>query len=248
LGLEVRTPVSLKNTDEQRAFAELNADAAVVVAYGLILPKAILDAPKLGCFNIHASLLPRWRGAAPIQRAIEAGDPRSGVTIMRMDEGLDTGPKVLVDAVDITPDMNAEQLHDALSDMGARLIVEALAGVADGTLTAQPQPDDGVTYAQKIHKAETRIDWNLSAEAISAQVRAFYPLAWFERDGQRVRVCSASVEPGSGTPGAVLDGQLLIACGVGAVRLIEVQPAGKNVMSADAYVRGNPLRTDEKFV
>jgi len=177
-GHEVRTPVSLKNTDEQRAFAELNADAAVVVAYGLILPKAVLDAPKLGCFNIHASLLPRWRGAAPIQRAIEAGDERSGVTIMEMDEGLDTGAMVLGDAVDIPPDMNAEQLHDALSDMGARLIVEALAGVADGTLTAQPQPDDGVTYAKKIDKAETRIDWNLSAQAISAQVRAFYPLAW----------------------------------------------------------------------
>lgn len=247
LGLEVRTPVSLKNADEQRAFAELNADAAVVVAYGLILPKAVLDAPKLGCFNIHASLLPRWRGAAPIQRAIEAGDERSGVTIMEMDEGLDTGAMVLGDAVDIPPDMNAEQLHDALSDMGARLIVEALAGVADGTLTAQPQPDDGVTYAKKIDKAETRIDWNLSAQAISAQVRAFYPLAWFERNGQRVRVCSAQVEPGAGTPGAVLDGQLLVACGVGAVRLNEVQPAGKNVMSAEAYVRGNPLRTDEVF-
>lgn len=246
-GLEVRTPVSLKNTDEQRAFAELNADAAVVVAYGLILPKAILDAPKRGCFNIHASLLPRWRGAAPIQRAIEAGDQRSGVTIMQMDEGLDTGAMVLANALDIAPDMNAQQLHDALSDMGARLIVEALASVADGTLTAQPQPENGVTYAKKIDKAETRIDWQLSAEALSAQVRAFYPLAWFERDGQRVRVCSVSVEPGSGTPGAVLDKQLLVACGSGAVKLIEVQPAGKNVMSADAYVRGNPLRTDEVF-
>ncbi|OEJ69262.1 methionyl-tRNA formyltransferase [Magnetovibrio blakemorei] len=248
LGLEVRTPVSLKNTDEQRAFAELNADAAVVVAYGLILPKVILDAPKLGCFNIHASLLPRWRGAAPIQRAIEAGDRQSGVTIMHMDEGLDTGDMVLVKAIDTSPDMNAQQLHDALSDMGARLIVQALAGVVDGTLSAQPQPEDGVTYAKKIDKAETRIDWHLSAEAISAQVRAFYPLAWFERDGQRVRVCSASVELGSGAPGEVLDGQLLVACGEGAVRLIDVQPAGKNVMSADAYVRGNPLRMDEVFI
>lgn len=246
-GLEVRTPVSLKNADEQRAFAELNADAAVVVAYGLILPKAILDAPKLGCFNIHASLLPRWRGAAPIQRAIEAGDARSGVTIMHMDEGLDTGPMMRIEAVDIPPDMNAEQLHDALSQMGARLIVEALAGVADGTLTAQPQPEDGVTYAKKIDKAETRIDWQLSAAAINAQVRAFYPLAWFERDGQRVRVCRASVEPGSGDPGAVLDKQLLIACGDGAVRLLDVQPAGKNVMSSEAYVRGNPLQGDEVF-
>lgn len=240
-GIEVRTPVSLKGEDEQAAFADLNADAAVVVAYGLILPKAILDAPRNGCFNIHASLLPRWRGAAPIQRAIEAGDQQTGVTIMQMDEGLDTGDMVGGEALNITADMNAQQLHDALSAMGARLIVSALSDVEAETLRATPQPKDGVTYAKKIDKSETRIDWSRDAKDIAAQVRGLYPLMWFERDGQRVRVGAAVAENASGTPGLTLDDRLLVACGTGALRLSHVQPAGKSAMDADAYLRGQPL-------
>ena len=242
-GIEVRTPVSLKTEDAQQAFAALNADAAVVVAYGLILPQAILDAPKRGCFNIHASLLPRWRGAAPIQRAIEAGDTQSGVTIMQMDAGLDTGPMLLTETIAITSDMNAQHLHDALCVMGGRLIVAALAGVVDGSLTPQTQPEDGVTYAKKIDKAETRIDWRRSAVDLARLVRALYPLTWFERDGQRVRVLRATNEENSGGPGVVLDDALLVACAKGALRIVEVQPAGKAAMDAGAYLRGNPLKT-----
>jgi len=241
-GIEVRTPVSLKTEDAQQAFADLNADAAVVVAYGLILPKAILDAPKMGCFNIHASLLPRWRGAAPIQRAIEAGDAQSGVTIMQMDAGLDTGPMLLSETIDIAPDMNAQNLHDALSTMGGRLIVEALDGVVDGSLTPEVQPEDGITYAKKIDKSESRIDWRRPAIDLERLVRALYPMTWFERDGQRVRVRHAVVEDGTGAPGTLLDDALLVACFQGALRLVEVQPAGKAAMDAGAYLRGNPLK------
>ena len=244
-GIEVRTPVSLKTEEAQQAFAALNADAAVVVAYGLILPQAILDAPKRGCFNIHASLLPRWRGAAPIQRAIEAGDAQTGVTIMQMDAGLDTGPMLLTQTIDIAPDMNAQQLHDALCDMGGRLIVAALAGVLDGSLTPQLQPEGGVTYAKKIDKSETRIDWRRSGVDLARLVRALYPLMWFERDGQRVRVLRATVEEACGEPGAVLDDAFLVACGEGALRLVEVQPAGKAAMDAGAYLRGHPLKAGE---
>lgn len=246
-GIEVRTPVSLKHEDDQRAFADLQADACVVVAYGLILPKAILDAPKLGCFNIHASLLPRWRGAAPIQRAIEAGDAQSGVTIMQMDEGLDTGPMLLVESVDLGDDMTAQDLHDTLSDMGARLIVKVLAGVVNGEVSPQTQPKDGVTYAKKIDKVETRIDWSRTAPDIAAQVRGLYPLMWFERDGQRVRVGAAQVEDGTGVPGTSLDDALLVACGVGALRLINLQPAGKSAMDAQAYLRGHPLAVGKQL-
>lgn len=246
-GIEVRTPVSLKGEDEQKAFADLNADAAVVVAYGLILPKAILDAPKMGCFNIHASLLPRWRGAAPIQRAIEARDPDSGVTIMVMEEGLDTGPMLVTETLPIGAEMNAQQLHDALSDMGGRLIVEALNGIASGELEAVTQPEDGVTYAKKIDKTETRIDWSRPAVDIEAQVRGLFPMMWFERDGQRVRVAAATVEDGHGEPGQTLDDALLVACGEGAVRLVRVQPAGKSAMDADAYLRGHPCAAGEIF-
>lgn len=244
-GIEVRTPISLKTEEAQQAFTALNADAAVVVAYGLILPQAILDAPKRGCFNIHASLLPRWRGAAPIQRAIEAGDAQTGVTIMQMDAGLDTGPMLLTETIDIAPDMNAQQLHDALCDMGGRLIVAALAGVVNGALTPQTQPQDGVTYAKKIDKSETRIDWRRTGVDLARLVRALYPLMWFERDGQRVRVLRATVEEACGEPGAVLDDALLVACGEGALRMVEVQPAGKAAMDAEAYLRGNPLKAGE---
>ena len=259
LGIEVRTPVSLKAEDEQRAFAALQADAAVVVAYGLILPKAILDAPKLGCINIHASLLPRWRGAAPIQRAIEAGDAQSGVTIMQMDEGLDTGPMLLVERLELGDQMTAGDLHDALSDIGATMIVKALAGVADGTLAAHVQPLDGVTYAKKIDKAQTRIDWSRPAIDIARQVRGLYPMVWFERDGQRVRVSAVQVEDAANAEGAsagqsadqgagtTLDDALLVACGRGALRLTKVQPAGKSVMDAAAYLRGHPLAAGVKL-
>lgn len=242
-GIEVRTPVSLKTEDAQQAFAALNADAAVVVAYGLILPQAILDAPKRGCFNIHASVLPRWRGAAPIQRAIEAGDAQSGVTIMQMDVGLDTGPMLLTETIAIPSDMNAQHLHDALCEMGGRLIVAALSGVVDGSLTPEAQPEDGVTYAKKIDKSETRIDWRRSAVDLARLVRALYPLTWFERDGQRVRVLRATHEDISGEPGVVLDDAFLVACAKGALRIVEVQPAGRAAMDAGAYLRGNPLKT-----
>ncbi len=217
-GLPVATPKSLRNAEAQAAFAALDLDAAVVAAYGLILPKAVLDAPRLGCFNVHASLLPRWRGAAPIQRAILAGDSESGVTIMRMDEGLDTGAMLLTERVTITPDMNAGGLHDALSAVGSTLMVRALADVEAGRAVATPQPGEGITYAAKIDKAETRIDWLRSAVELERQARAFAPVpgAWFEYQGkqiERIRILAARVEKGSGTPGTVLDDRLLVACG-----------------------------------
>ena len=250
-GIEVRTPVSLKGADEQQAFAALDVDAAVVVAYGLILPKAILDAPRMGCFNIHASLLPRWRGAAPIQRAIEAGDEKTGVTIMQMDEGLDTGPVVMMAETPITPTMTAGELHDILSQMGARLIVAALDGVASGALMPTPQPTEGVTYANKIDKTETHIDWTRSAAAVSAQVRAFHPLAWFDLDGLRVRVLQVQAESGpgagEGVVGVTLDDKMLVACGEGAVRLTRVQPAGKGAMDAAAFLNGHQIPLGTKL-
>lgn len=239
-GIEVRTPLSLKDEAEQKAFADLNLDACVVVAYGLILPQAILDAPRHGCFNIHASLLPRWRGAAPIQRAIEAGDRQSGVTIMQMDAGLDTGPMLVVDRLDVDA-MTAGQLHDALADMGARLMVEALAQLEAGTLTATAQPDDGATYAKKILKGDDRLDWTKSAEGIERTVRAFHPRAWFEYQGERIRVLEASVEDGSGTPGTTLDDSLLVACGQRALRLNVLQRPGKKPMAAADLLRGYSL-------
>ena len=237
-GIEVRTPVSLKGEDEQQAFRDLGLDAAVVVAYGLILPQAILDAPTNGCFNIHASLLPRWRGAAPIQRAIEAGDTQTGVAIMQMDAGLDTGDVVLEEKLEIGPDMTAGELHDALSDMGARLIVQALDTLAAGALTPTPQPTDGVTYAKKIDKHETRIDFSRPAPAVRNQVRAFHPFAWTDIAGVRVRVLDAQLADGSGAAGVTLDDALLVACGEGAVRLVSLQPAGKGAMDARAFLNG----------
>lgn len=240
-GIEVRTPASLKDADAQQAFADLGADVGVVVAYGLILPGAILHAPRLGCVNIHASLLPRWRGAAPIQRAVQAGDAESGVTIMQMDEGLDTGPMLMTEALSIPFDMNAQDLHDALSDMGGRLVVAALSRLESAAIEAEPQPQNGVTYAKKIDKSETRLDWSQSAEDLAHHVRGLYPLAWFDVSGQRVRVLAAKVENGSGTPGHTLDDGLLLACGHGALRLTRVQPAGKGAMDAAAFLNGHPV-------
>lgn len=243
-GIEVATPASLRGTDEQAAFRALGADAAVVAAYGLILPRPILEAPRLGCFNVHASLLPRWRGAAPIQRAILAGDAESGVTIMRMEAGLDTGPMLISERVAIGAGMNAGELHDALAALGARLIVRALEGVAAGTLAAAPQPAEGVTYAAKIEKDEARIDWTKPAEEIARQVRAFAPQpgAWFAVGRERVRVLAARVEAANGRAGLALDGRLLVGCGAGSLRLLTVQRAGRGAMEAEAFLRGFPVQ------
>ncbi len=241
--LPVRHPQSLRDEAEQAEFAALDLDLAVVVAYGLILPEPVLAAPRHGCFNIHASLLPRWRGAAPIQRAILAGDAETGVTIMRMDEGLDTGPMLLQERIRIGRDTDAGELHDALATLGARLIVEALDRLEAGALTETKQPEHGVTYAAKIDKAETRIDWSRPAAELERQVDAFspYPGAWFELDGERVRVLSAEARAGDGLPGTVLDSRLTVACGEGALRILGLQLAGKTAMAAESFLRGRSV-------
>jgi len=242
-GIEVRTPTSLKDEDAQKAFADLEADVAVVVAYGLILPVEILDAPRLGCVNIHASLLPRWRGAAPIQRAIEAGDEQTGVTTMQMDAGLDTGPMLMSETMPIPYDMNAQDLHDALSKMGGRLIIATLLGLTLGNLKSEPQPDHGVTYAKKIDKAETCLNWGRPAAEVAHQIRGLYPMAWFEWQGQRVRVLACEVVDGKGLPGITLDDHLTVACGKLALRLTKLQPAGKGAMDTQAFLNGRPVPT-----
>ncbi|KIC21168.1 methionyl-tRNA formyltransferase [Leisingera sp. ANG-Vp] len=241
LGLEVRHPVSLKGAEEQTAFAALNADVAVVVAYGLILPQAVLDAPAQGCLNIHASLLPRWRGAAPIHRAIMAGDAETGVCIMQMEAGLDTGPVLLRGATAIGPEETTAQLHDRLSDMGAALIVEALARLAE--LEPENQPEDGVLYAEKIDKAEAQIDWSQPAAEVDRKIRGLspFPGAWCEAEGQRVKLLASRLAEGQGVPGEVLDDALTVACGEGAVRLLRLQRAGKSAQDPDVFLRGFPL-------
>lgn len=242
-GVPVRTPTGLKDADAQAAFAALQADVAVVVAYGLLLPPPVLAAPRQGCLNVHASLLPRWRGAAPIQRAILAGDAETGVTIMRMQAGLDTGPMLLRAALPIAADATAGALHDALAALGARLIAEALDRLP--TLVAEPQPAEGVTYAAKIDKAESRLDFTAPMAAVDRQVRAFtpWPGAWCPLpDGKRLRILAGATVAGpGGPPGTVLDDRLTIACGAGAYRPSRVQPAGKAAMDADAYLRGRPV-------
>jgi methionyl-tRNA formyltransferase len=242
-GLPVRTPRTLKAPDAQEEFAALGADAAVVAAYGLILPKPILDAPRLGCVNVHASLLPRWRGAAPIQRAILAGDAETGVTIMKMDEGLDTGPMLLSARVPVTPTTTAAELRDALAVLGARLIVEALDGLRGGTLRPVPQPADGVTLAPKLDRGEGRLEWRRDAAALERAVRAFFPWpgAWFEHGGERIKVLAAEVAEAAGEPGCVLDDRLTIACGRASLRPLRVQKAGKAAMDTTAFLRGNPV-------
>ena len=244
-GLVVRTPRPLRAVTAQAEFAALGADAAVVVAYGLILPLPVLAAPRLGCVNIHASLLPRWRGAAPIQRAIEAGDAETGVTIMGMEEGLDTGPMILAEATPIGPEDTAAGLHDRLAEIGARLIGPALDGLASGALTPVPQPEAGVTYAAKIDKAEARVDWSLSGSRIACKINAFspFPGAWCELGGERLKLLRAlPVETSvSATPGTALDGALTIACGSGAVRILAVQRPGKGPVEAAAFLRGHAV-------
>jgi methionyl-tRNA formyltransferase len=242
--LLVLTPANFKSQETFAAFAAHKADAAVVVAYGLILPKTILDAPRLGCFNVHASLLPRWRGAAPIHRAIMAGDKESGVTIMQMDEGLDTGAMALTERTAIGADMTTGDLHDALAQLGADLMVRALAAAEDGTLKPAPQPEQGVTYATKISKDETRIDWSKPGQQVHNDIRGLspFPGAWFELDGARIKTLRSTQGEGSGKPGAALDDKLTVACGEGAIRLIQVQRAGKQPMSADEFLRGTPVK------
>jgi methionyl-tRNA formyltransferase len=248
-GLEVRTPKSLKRAEAQADFAALKLDAAIVVAYGLILPKAILDAPRLGAFNLHASLLPRWRGAAPIQRAIMAGDRVTGVQVMRMEEGLDTGPVLASAETPIDVDDNNASLHDRLAAMGAPLLVETLAKVESGEATETPQAEEGVTYAHKITPAETRIDWTCSAREVDCMIRGLAPApgAWFELDGVRVKALHARLGMGAGAPGEALDDELLIACGEGAVRLMRVQREGRAPMDAHAFLRGQPLRVGARL-
>ncbi len=241
LGLEVRHPTSLKSPDEQTAFAALDADVAVVVAYGLILPQPILDAPTHGCLNIHASLLPRWRGAAPIHRAIMAGDAQTGICIMQMEAGLDTGPILLREATDIGPEETTAQLHDRLSDMGAALITQALTKLPD--LTPDPQPEVGVTYAAKIDKSEARIDWSAPATEVDRQIRGLspFPGAWTEAEGDRIKLLASRLAQGQGAPGQVLDDALIVACGEGAVELLRLQRAGKGAQDRETFLRGWPI-------
>jgi methionyl-tRNA formyltransferase len=239
LGIEVRTPRTLRDPEEQTRFRALDADLGVVAAYGLILPKPIIDAPKKGCVNVHASLLPRWRGAAPVQRAILAGDEVSGVTIMKVDEGLDTGPMLLKRELDIRG-KNTGQVMEELAQLGARALIEWLGHPTP----SQPQPESGVTHAPKIDKAEARIDWTQGAELIERQVRAFNPVpgAWFEANGERVKLLEAAAgEDASGEPGEVLDDCISIACETGYIRPLKVQRAGRAAMSVPELLRGFPI-------
>ena len=241
--LDVRTPERLKGAEEQERFRALGADVAVVVAYGLILPKPILDAPRHGCLNLHPSLLPQWRGAAPINRAIMAGDAETGVSIMRMDEGLDTGSVCTVERVPIGPEETAGELHDRLASLGAKLMVEALDALERRALDCHPQPGQG-TYAEKVDSAEARIDFRVAAGALHDRIRGLspHPGAWFEMElngkPERIKVLRATLDEGTGPPGTVLDRNLTIACGEGSVRFTEVQRAGKRPMTAEEFLRG----------
>ena len=247
LGLVVLTPATLKAPDAIEEFRAHKADAAVVVAYGMILPQAILDAPKLGCFNLHASLLPRWRGAAPISRAIMAGDAESGVMVTKMDVGLDTGDVAMAERVGITDAMTAADLHDALAPLGGDLMVRAMAALERGTLQLVPQNSEGVTYAAKIDKAEAHIDWNRPAREVLRHIHGLspFPGAWCEMPLEgalsRVKILRGEIADGSGEPGAVLDDRLTIACKQGALRILELQRAGRQPMKAEEFLRGTPL-------
>ena len=250
LGLPVRTPRTLKSDEAAEAFKALDLDAAVVVSYGHILPKSFLDAPVLGCINIHGSLLPRWRGAAPIHRAILAGDAETGVTIMRMDEGLDTGPMLLAESTPISAGDTAESVHDRLAELGGRLIVSTLDALVAGTLEAVPQPEEGVTYAHKLGKEEGVLDWRRPAAELERKVRAFHPWpgTWFEAPKaggvERIKVLAAALTLAGGTPGSVTiarDGFPVVTCGVGGLKLLKLQRPGKSAQSADAFLRGFAL-------
>ncbi|MDP2358758.1 MAG: methionyl-tRNA formyltransferase [Beijerinckiaceae bacterium] len=243
-GIPVFTPRTLRDEAEIAHFAGHNADVGVVVAYGLILPKPVLDAPRYGCLNLHGSLLPRWRGAAPIQRAVMAGDLQTGVMVMRMEEGLDTGPVAMTHRTAIGADMTAGELHDELSPAGAALAVEALVALERGELVFTPQPAEGVVYAHKIEKAEARLDWSAPATRVHNRIRGLspFPGAWFEADFgrgvERVKVLRSTLAQGSGAPGSVSGDDLVVACGDGAVRLLHVQRAGGKAVSAAEFARG----------
>jgi methionyl-tRNA formyltransferase len=248
LGIAVITPRTLKTPEALAEFSAHRADAAVVVAYGMILPQAILDAPKLGCFNLHASLLPRWRGAAPINRAIMAGDTETGVMVMKMDASLDTGDVAMAERIAISDAMTASDLHDALSRLGAELMVRAMGALERGQLKLTKQDSDGVTYAAKIEKAEARIDWTRPARMVLRHIHGLspFPGAWCEITGEgepaRIKVLRCELASGTAAPGAVLDDQLTIACGEGAIRILELQRAGKSPMKAEEFLRGTPLK------
>jgi len=247
LGIPVFTPVTLKDEAEQARFASHNADVAVVIAYGLLLPEPILNTPELGCYNGHASLLPRWRGAAPIQRAIMAGDAETGVNIMKMDIGLDTGPVALENRLQIEPDMTAGKLHNLLSKMTARLMVDAMARLEADDLPLKPQSDDGIIYAEKITKEEARIDWTKSAREVHHHIMGLtpFPGSWCEMEIgdklQRVKILESRIDEGQGNPGTVLDEHLSIACGEGALRLIRLQRAGKQAQDAQSFLLGSKI-------
>ena len=253
LGLVVLTPATLKAPDAIEEFRAHKADAAVVVAYGMILPQAILDAPKLGCFNLHASLLPRWRGAAPINRAIMAGDAETGVMVMKMDAGLDTGDVAMAERVGIRDAMTAADLHDALAPLGGDLMVRAMAALERGTLQLVPQNSEGVTYAAKIDKAEAHVDWNRPARDVLRHIHGLspFPGGWCEMPLEgalsRVKILRGEIADGSGEPGAVLDDRLTIACKQGALRILELQRAGKQPMKAEEFLRGTPLKPPLRF-
>jgi methionyl-tRNA formyltransferase len=251
LGLPVFTPTSLRSEEEQAKFAALEADVAVVVAYGLLLPKEILEAPENGCLNLHGSLLPRWRGAAPIQRAIMAGDAETGVEVMRMGEGLDTGPVCMIERITISENMTAGDLHDRMMVLGADLMVRSLAALSRGALAEQEQDEEGVLYAKKIEKAESRIDFSKSAQDVHNHIRGLspFPGAWCEMDikgkKQRVKIIRSELADGSGDAGTILAEDMTIACGEGAVRLIELQRSGKGAMNAEDFQRGAALKVGE---
>ncbi|MBZ9871480.1 methionyl-tRNA formyltransferase [Mesorhizobium sp. BR1-1-9] len=253
LGIETRTPTSLKGEAEQAAFRALQADIGVVVAYGLLLPRAVLEAARLGCINGHASLLPRWRGAAPIQRAIMAGDSETGMMVMRMEEGLDTGPVGLVEKCVIEPDMTAGDLHDRLMSVSAALIVEALARLERNSLAFTAQPVEGVTYAKKIDKSDTHVDWTRPAAEVHNNIRGLspFPGAWCEVEiggrAERLKLLRSTLAQGVGEPGGILDDRLTVACGAGAIRLVEVQRAGGRPAAAQEFLRGTKIEKGMKL-
>ncbi len=250
-GLPVLTPKTLRTEEAAETFRAHGADVAVVVAYGMILPPAILEAPRLGCLNLHGSLLPRWRGAAPIQRAIMAGDRETGVAVMKMEAGLDTGPVGVVERIAIGSDMTAGELHDRMMLVGADLMGRALSALERGGLAFTPQPEEGVAYAAKIEKAETRIDWSRPAQEVHDRIRGLspFPGAWFPlgEPEARVKVLRSTLAEGAGAPGEVVDEHLAVACGEGAVRLIELQKAGKQPVAADAFLRGNVVPPGQRL-
>ncbi|NVJ97345.1 MAG: methionyl-tRNA formyltransferase [Alphaproteobacteria bacterium] len=248
-GIPVYTPKSMKDPAEQAAFSALDLDVAVVVAYGQILPQTVLDAPRYGCVNVHASLLPRWRGAAPIHRAVMAGDKETGVCIMQMEAGLDTGPVLARAKTEIAAEDTTLSLHDRLAAMGGGLIVDAIEQLAAGSLSPEVQADEGVTYAHKIDKAEARIDWTESSTDVDRKIRGLFPFpgAWTGLNGERIKLLGGTLENGEGAPGELLDDELLVACGEGAYRISRAQRAGKGAMNREDFLRGFPVPHGSRF-